>query len=206
MTRSTRPACRMLAVFVIASALALTGCMPATTEPGGTMATNNTPKPFDGTRSAKDVFTDFLATIDDTVQHSGTTFPGRDRKRTAGYSTESCGVKSREDGNRYTVVGKGGPVEDPDKAIQDMKAHWESKGYTIGNIFTNMGGNTTARQINATTPSGIFVQFTPGKTRSSFNVKSDCTLDPLAKETTTDTMPLGQTGTAPLIQPGPDRQ
>ncbi len=199
MTCSTRPICRMLAklaVFSVASALALTGCAPANTQPGGTMTTSNTSSPFGGTRPAKEVFADFLDTIDDIVQHSGTTFPKWHRQDVAGYTGVACGVKSREDGDLYYTKLDGGPVEDPDKAIQDMKAYWEGKGYTIGNTFTNMGGNTTARQINAKTPSGIAVQYTPGKTRTSINVQSDCTLDPLAKETTTETIPLGDTGAA----------
>lgn len=159
------------------------------------MTTSNTPKPFDGTRPAKEVFTDFLDTIDDVVQHSGSAFPQWDRQDVAGYTGVACGVESREDGGQYYTNLDGGPVGDPDKAIQDMKSHWEAKGYTIGNIFTNMGGNTTGRQINAKSPEGILVQFTPGKTRSSILVQSDCTLDPLAKETTTETTPLGETGT-----------
>lgn len=158
------------------------------------MTTNMNEKPFGGTRPAKVVFADFLDTIDDIVQHSGATFPKWDRQAVAGYNAVACGVQSREDGKQYTSDLAGGPVEDPDKAIQDMKSRWEAKGYTIGNTFTNMGGNTTAREINATTPSGLLVQFTPGKTRSSVTVQSDCTLDPLAKETTTDTVPLGGTG------------
>lgn len=127
------------------------------------MTTDNSSKPFGGTRPAKEIFTDFLNTVDDTIQHSGVTVPGWVPKRTAGYSAESCGIKAKADGSRYTVDGQGGPVDDPDKAIQTMKAHWEAKGYTIGNIFTNMGGNTTAQEINATSPSGIVVPFTPGK-------------------------------------------
>ncbi|MGO4858320.1 hypothetical protein [Arthrobacter sp. 2MCAF14] len=196
MTRPTRSACHPFAVLAIASALALAGCGLATTQPGGTMTSTRAPKPFDGTRPAKDVFTDFLDTIDDTIQHSGTTFPKWNRKDVTGYNAVACGIKSREDGNQYYTNLEGGPVDDPDQAIQDIKARWEAKGYAIGNIFTNMGGNTTARQINATTPSGVFVQFIPGKTRSSVEVKSDCTLDPLAKEATTDTIPLGGTGTS----------
>jgi hypothetical protein len=123
MTCPTTPSYRVLTTFAVASALAVTGCAPTNTQSGGTMATNNTSKPFAGTRPAKEVFTDFLDTINDTVQHSGTTFPGWDPKKTAGYSTESCGIKSKEDGNRYTVVGEGGPIEDPKAAVEKMKYH-----------------------------------------------------------------------------------
>jgi hypothetical protein len=194
MTRSTRPACQMLAVFTIASTLALTGCAPTYTQPGGTMTTNNNEESSGGTRPAKVVFADFLDTVDDIVQHSGATFPKWDRRNVAGYNAGACAVKGGEDGNKYTSSIDGGPVDDPDKAVQEMKSHWEAQGYTTGNIFTDMGGNTTAREVNATTPSGIVVQFTPGKTRSSVTVQSDCTLDPLAKETTTDRIPLGEAG------------
>ena len=78
-----------------------------------------------------------------------------------------------------------------------MKSHWEAKGYTIGNIFDE--SETTPGkgvEINATTPSGVFVQFSASTFGSFVNVKSDCTLDPLAKETTTETIPLGGTGTS----------
>lgn len=119
------------------------------------MTTNNIEEPFSGTRPAKVVFADFLDTVDDIVQHSGAAFPKWDRRNVAGYNAGACAVKGGEDGSRYTVSGQGGPVKDPDKAIREMKSHWEAKGYTIGNIFTNMGGNTTAREVNATTPSGI---------------------------------------------------
>lgn len=202
MTRSTLPAFRMLTVLTVASALALSGCAPANTQPGGTMTTPHTPEPFDGTRPAKTVFTDFLDTTDDIVQHSGAAFPQWNREDVAGYTGVACGVESREDGGQYRTNLDGGPVVDPDKSLQDMKSHWEAKGYTIGNIFTNMGGNTSGRQINATSPEGILVQFTPGKTRSSILVQSDCTLDPLVKETTTNSMPLGNTASeSPTVGP-----
>lgn len=87
-------------------------------------------------------------------------------------------------------------VGDPKAAIDAMKSHWEGKGYKIGNIFDESG--TTAGkgiQINATTPSGVRVQFTASTFGSFVNVKSDCTFDPLAKETTTETTPLGEAGT-----------
>lgn len=203
MPRTTRPAYRMFAVFAVASALALAGCTPANTQPGGVMTTNNTDEPFGGTRPAKEVFADFLDTVDDIVRHSGTTFPRWDRQDIAGYNAVACGVKSREDGKQYYTNIHGGPVEDPDKAIVDMKAYWTGKGYKIGNIFTNMGGNTSAREINATTPAGMTVQYTPGKSRTSINVQSDCTLDPLAKETTTETIPLGDSSSAPSGSAGP---
>lgn len=197
MTRPTRSAYRMLAAFAIASALALTGCTPATTQPGGTMTTNNTPKPFDGTRPAKEAFIDFLDNIDDAVQHSGTTFRKWNRQDIAGYNAVACGVKSREDGKQYTSQLEGGPVADPKAAVKTMKSHWEAKGYTIGNIFDE--SETTSGkgvEINATTPSGVFVQFTASTFGTFVNVQSDCTLDPLAKQTTTDTIPLGDTGAA----------
>jgi hypothetical protein len=157
------------------------------------MATNNTSKPFAGTRPAKEVFTDFLDTITDTVQHSGTTFPGWDPKKTAGYSTESCGIKSKEDGNRYTVVGEGGPIEDPKAAVEKMKSHWETMGYAIEGSEPWPGENQRI-DLSATTPQGARVVFSPSRGKSGINVKSDCTLDPVAEETTTDTIPLGETG------------
>ncbi|NYE93916.1 hypothetical protein FHU41_000137 [Psychromicrobium silvestre] len=148
------------------------------------------------TRSAKVVFQDFLDTMDDTVRHSGTEFSTWDKGDIAGYNAEACGIKSQEDGRQYTSQIVGGRVANPDLAIQQMKAYWESKGYVIESIFTNMGDNVTGRQINATSPTGILVQFTPAKEAESvINVQSDCTLDPLAAETTTETIPLGAPAT-----------
>lgn len=161
------------------------------------MTPNDTGKSSDGTRAAKEVFTDFRETLADTIQHSGTTFPGWDPEKTAGYSTESCGIKTKEDGSRYSVEGQGGPIGDPKAAVETMKSHWEAKGYKIGNIFDE--SETTSGkgvEINATTASGVFVQFTASTHGSFVNVKSDCTLDPVAKDTTTDTIPLGEAGTA----------
>ncbi|GAB3557116.1 hypothetical protein GCM10027405_01280 [Arthrobacter alkaliphilus] len=154
---------------------------------------NTTTAPFDGTRSAKDVFTDFLNTIDDAVQNSGTTFPGWDRKRTAGYSTESCAIKSKEDGHRYAVVGEGGPVSDPKAAVESMKAHWQALGYTVEGAVP-WPGPAGAIDLSATTPAGVRIVFGASTNGSTINVKSDCTRDPLARETTTETVPLGGTG------------
>ncbi|MFK0005428.1 hypothetical protein ACIQTZ_00090 [Paenarthrobacter sp. NPDC090520] len=69
--------------------------------------------------------------------------------------------------------------------MDSMKAHWESKGYKVGNIFDNMGGNTTGIQINARSSRGLLVQFTPSKGTSFINVHSECTLDPAAAKKTT---------------------
>jgi hypothetical protein len=197
MTRTTRPARRIFAVFTIASALALTGCAPANNQPGGAMTTNDASNPYGGTRPAKEVFSDFLDTIDDAVQHSGTTFPKWDRHDVAGYTGAACGAASREDGHRYRTQLEGGPVADPKAAVETMKSHWEAKGYTIGDIIDE--SDTTAGkgiELNATTPSGVIAQFTASTLGSFVNVQSDCTLDPLAKETTTETIPLSGTGTA----------
>lgn len=196
MTRPTRPTCRMLAVSAVASALALAGCAPATTQPGGTMTSNNTPKPFDGTRPAKEVFTDFLNVIDDTVQHSGTTFPKWNRQDVAGYNAPACGVKAREDGNQYYTNLEGGPVGDPKAAVESMKSRWEALGYTIEGTVP-WPGAAAAIDLSATTPAGLRIVFGASTNGSTINVKSDCTLDPLSKETTTETIPLGGTGTAP---------
>jgi hypothetical protein len=136
------------------------------------------------TRSADVVFVDFLDTMDDVVKHSGTSWPEWDRQDTAGYFADACGVREPEDGRAYDSQIEGGPVKDPERAVEEMKAHWEVKGYEIGNIFDNMGGNTTGIQINATSPSGIRVQYTPSKETSYINVESDCTLDPAARKKT----------------------
>jgi hypothetical protein len=136
------------------------------------------------TRSADVVFVDFLDTVDDVVKRSGTSWPEWDRSDTAGYVSEVCGVRAREDGRLYQRQIEGGPVKDPESAVEEMRAYWESLGYEIGNIFDNMGGNTTGIQINATSPSGIRVQFTPSKETSYINVESDCTLDPAAGKKT----------------------
>ncbi|MHA7306922.1 hypothetical protein ACX80E_17085 [Arthrobacter sp. TMN-49] len=176
----------------------LVGCGPAESpDIGGTVTGSSTEKPFGGTRAAKHVFNDSLEAGDDLVKHSTASWPSWDRHDLAGYNGQACRVESSQDGRYYRTRREAGAVVDPDAEIAAMKAHWESLGYTIGNIFTNMGGNVTARQINATTPNGGFVQYTPGKTRSSFLIKSDCTLDPAGREITTVTSPLDETTTIP---------
>ncbi|NYE93917.1 hypothetical protein FHU41_000138 [Psychromicrobium silvestre] len=179
-TRATSGTGLALVGVLVFLATSLVGCTTSSVDPG---------YPFDGTRSAKVVFQDFLDTMDDIVKHSGTTFADWDRQDVTGYVAEGCGVRNQEDGRLYGRQIVGGRVVNPDLAVQQMKAYWESKGYVIESIFTNMGGNTTGRQINATSPTGVSVQFTPGKTRSTINVQSDCTLDPLANETTTKIIP-----------------
>lgn len=161
--------------------------------------TTGSEKPFGGTRPAKVVFADFLDTFDDTVKHSGTNFPKWNRQDVAGYHAPACGVKAREDGNQYMSQLEGGPIEDPKAAVEAMKSHWEAKRYTIGNIFDE--SETTPGkgvQISATTPNGVVVLFSASMFGSHVKVQSDCTLDPLAKETTTETVPLGETVTASL--------
>ncbi len=189
MTRPIRSACHLFALLAIASAVALAGCAPAATQPGGTVNSTSDPKPFGGTRPVKEVFTDFLNTIDDAVQHSGTTFPKWDRQDVSGYTGVACGVKAREDGNLYYTNLEGGPVGDPKAAVESMKARWEALGYTIEGAVPWPGENQRI-DLSATTPLGTRVVFSPSKGKSGINVKSDCTLDPLAKEATTETIPL----------------
>jgi hypothetical protein len=135
------------------------------------------------TRSADVVFVDFLDTMDDVVKHSGTSWPEWDRSDTAGYVSEVCGVRAREDGRSYQRQIEGGPVKDPEGAVESMRAHWESQGYEIGNIFDD-GDPSTGVQINARTPSGMLVQFSPTPNGSLIKVVSDCTLDPAARRKT----------------------
>lgn len=136
------------------------------------------------TRGADVVFVDFLDTMDDVVKHSGTSWPEWDRDDTAGYVSEVCGVRAREDGRLYQRQIEGGPVKDPEGAVVAMRAHWESQGYEIGNIFDD-GDPSTGVQINARTPSGMLVQFSPTPNGSLIKVVSDCTLDPAARKKTT---------------------
>ena len=141
--------------------------------------------PGPGQRSASEVFIDFMDAMEDTVQHSGTTWPGWDRQDTADYVSEPCGVHARADGRLYQRQIKGGPVADPQAAVDRMKAHLESKGYAIGNIFEDMGGNSTGIQLNAESPRGLLVQFTPSQEASFIMVEGECTLDPAARTKTT---------------------
>ncbi|MFC8040838.1 hypothetical protein ACFUOZ_15915 [Paenarthrobacter sp. NPDC057355] len=142
-------------------------------------------EPGPGERSAQEVFTDFMDAVDDTVQKSGADWPIWNRSHTAGFFPGPCSVRSRDDGRAYQTQIEGGPVEDPKAAVERMRAHWESKGYEIGNIFDNMGGNTTGIEIGASTPRGMVLIFTPSKGTSFVNVHSECTLDPAADRRTT---------------------
>ena len=142
-------------------------------------------EPGPGERSAEEVFTDFLDAIDDTVQHSGAVWPTWDHSDTSGYFPPPCSVHKRADGRAYQTQIEGGPVDDPQAAVDRMKSHLKAKGYTLGHIFDNMGGNTTGIQLNARSPRGLLVQFTPSKETSFIMVMGECTLDPTAKKVTT---------------------
>ncbi|MFK0004122.1 hypothetical protein [Paenarthrobacter sp. NPDC090522] len=164
--------------ITIAFSVVIAGC-------GVTSAGGSSTEPGPGQRSASEVFTDFLDAMEDTVQHSGTTWPGWDRQDTVDYVSEPCGIHARADGRLYQRQITGGPVVDPHAAVEWMKSHLESKGYTIGNIFDDMGGNTTAIQLNAESPRGLLVQFTPSQETSFIMVEGECTLDPAARKKTT---------------------
>jgi hypothetical protein len=141
-------------------------------------------EPGPGERSTEEVFKDFLDAIDDTVQHSGVVWPTWDRSDTSGYFPPPCSVHRRADGRAYQTQIEGGPIDDPQAAIDRMKAHWESMGYTIGNIFDD-GKPATGMQINARTPRGMLVQFSPLPNGSLIMVMGECTLDPAARKKTT---------------------
>ncbi|NYE95565.1 hypothetical protein FHU41_001815 [Psychromicrobium silvestre] len=97
------------------------------------------------TRPADIVLKDFANTIEDTVKHSGTTFPGW-----KGSNTD------------------GGSIADPKAAAAAMKANWESLGYVIGNIFNGTNRPVPGVQLNTTTPSGMFTHFSPGADKRSW--------------------------------------
>ena len=173
-----KPARRAWLVCLAMGCLVVAGC--------GVNATNDgrQGERGPGQRSASEVFTDFLDAMEDTVQHSGTTWPGWDRQDTADYVSEPCGVHARADGRSYERQIKGGPISDPQAAIERMKAHWEDKGYKIDNIFDN-GDPATGAQINAYTHRGMLLQFSPTPRGSLINVVGECTLDPAARKKTT---------------------
>ncbi|AFR28281.1 hypothetical protein ARUE_c13620 [Arthrobacter sp. Rue61a] len=164
---------------MMAGCLVMTGCgMNSAT--GGQQG-----EPGPGERTAEEVFTEFMDAMEDTVKQSGTTWPGWDRNDTSDYVSEPCGVHARADGRLYQRQIEGGPVDDPPAAVERMKAHLETKGYTIGNIFDTMGGNITGIQLNAESPRRLLVQFTPSKETSFIKVVGECTLDPAARKKTT---------------------
>ena len=131
------------------------------------------------------MFTDFLDAMDDTVQHSGTTWPGWDRQDTADYVSEPCGVHARADGRLYQRQIKGGAIAVPQAAIESMKAHWESKRYKIENIFDGKAADGTGLEIVASGPRGMTLIFTATKHGSFIMVEGECTLDPAARKKTT---------------------
>lgn len=178
----------LLPVLMASVMLAIAACTGNTS--GGTMNTpsSDASTSVDGSRPAKVIFPEYLDTIDDTVKHSGTTFPQFDKADRSGYKAEACGVHTREDGRQYTVQIEGGPVINPSQAIESMKAQWESRGYKIGNIFPQREGGTSS-EIAAHTPSGMLVVYTAGTVASFIKVVSDCTIDPAARDVTTATIP-----------------
>ena len=176
-SQSVRRCSKALAVLA-GVVLMLSGCNanPTGRDPGA--------EPGPGERSAQDVFTEFLDVIDDTVRQSGTNWVEWDRNDTSGYFPPPCSVRARDDGRAYQTQIEGGPIADPQAAAERMKAHWESKGYKIGNTFDD-GNPATGVQINARTPSGVKIQFSPTPAGSLINVVSVCTLDPAADRRTT---------------------
>ena len=178
MTQSMRGCSKALAVMA-GLVLMLSGCGANQTGAG------KSGEPGPDERSAQEVFTEFLDVIDDTVRQSGATWATWDRKDTSGYFPPPCSVNSRDDGRAYQTQIEGGPVDDPRAAVERMRSHWESQGYKIGNIFDDMGANTTGIEIGASTPRGMVLIFTPSKHTSFINVHSECTLDPSAKRVTT---------------------
>ncbi|MFJ4168200.1 hypothetical protein ACIPY3_01695 [Paenarthrobacter sp. NPDC089714] len=123
--------------------------------------------------------------MEDTVQHSGTTWPEWDRADTADYVAEPCSVHARADGRLYQRQIEGSPVDEPQSSVDAMEVHWKSMGYKITNIFDNRGSNTTGIEIHAVTPRGMLVIFMPTKTVSFIKVVGECTLDPVAAKKTT---------------------
>ncbi|MFJ4028235.1 hypothetical protein ACIPWF_12740 [Paenarthrobacter sp. NPDC089989] len=174
-----KPARRAWLVLMMMGCLLMTGCGADTTND------RQLGEPGPGERSASEVFTDFLDAMEDTVQHSGTTWPGWDRQDTADYVAEPCGIHARADGRLYQRQIKGGAIADPQEAINVMKAHWESKGYTIGNIFDGMGADNSGLEIGASSPRGMTLIFTATKFGSFIMVEGECTLDPAARKKTT---------------------
>ena len=174
------PTCSLTSVVVlfIAVGFVASGCtgIPATNGQDGT--------PGPGERSAEEVFTEFMDAMDDTVQHSGTSWAEWDRADTADYVAEPCGVHERADGRLYQRQIEGAAIADPQAAAEVMKAHWESKGYRIGNIFDD-GDPATGVQINARTSRGMLLQFSPTPNGSLILVVGECTLDPAAEKRTT---------------------
>ncbi|MFC8040839.1 hypothetical protein ACFUOZ_15920 [Paenarthrobacter sp. NPDC057355] len=122
--------------------------------------------------------------VDDTVQFSGMDWPIWNRSHTAGFFAGPCSVRTRDDGRAYQTQIEGGPALDPQVAVDLMKAHWEEKGYTIGNVFDD-GNPATGIQLNARTSTGVRLQFSPTPHVSFIKVVSACTLDPNARKKTT---------------------
>ncbi len=100
----TKPNRKVWLVSIMLGCLMMTGC--------GMNSTNSERQgePGPGERSAEEVFTEFLDAMEDTVQHSGTSWPGWDRNDTADYVSEPCGVHARADGRLYQRQIEGGPL------------------------------------------------------------------------------------------------
>ncbi|VXB77491.1 conserved hypothetical protein [Arthrobacter sp. 9V] len=175
----TKPGNKLWFVSMTLGCLMMNGCGMNSTNSG------RPDEPGPGERTAEEVFTEFMDAMEDTVQQSGTTWPGWDRSDTVDHVSEPCGVHARADGRLYQRQIEGGPIDDPQAAVERMKAHWKFQGYTIGNIFDNMGANTTGIEIIASTPRGMVLIFTPSKHVSFVKVMGECTLDPAARKKTT---------------------
>ncbi|NYE95563.1 hypothetical protein FHU41_001813 [Psychromicrobium silvestre] len=143
--------------------------------------------PFNGTRPANIVLKDFANIIDDTINHSGTTFPGWKGSNTDGILLYGCEVGS-EKGNGYATQIDGGPVPDTTAAVEKMKTYWESIGYTIDGIVPWPGDNKRI-DLTGITPTGARIIYSPSMGKTGINIESECTLDPSLNGVPTPTTP-----------------
>ncbi|NYE95564.1 hypothetical protein FHU41_001814 [Psychromicrobium silvestre] len=182
-----------LLALIISTAF-LTACTPLAPGPGsgpgpgpgGTMTTDPS-HPYNGTRPADVVRNDFYNTIEDTVKHSGTTFPTWNRKDPQQIDRNGCTIGSGE-GHNFSIQIDGGPVPDTTAAVEKMKTHWESIGYTIDGIVPWPGDNKTI-DLTGITPTGTRIIYSPSMGKSSIDVESECTLDPSLNGVPTPTTP-----------------
>ncbi|MCW1249229.1 hypothetical protein ODZ83_03320 [Acaricomes phytoseiuli] len=142
--------------------------------------TNSSDYPFDGTRSAQVVRTDFYDTIQDTVDLSGASFSEWDRADPRKVGRTTCSASPDVQGQLFSISLDGGVVSDPVGVADAVQEEWKSRGWQLGPRFDDLDVPNPAVQVSVTSATGIDVVFVASVAVSAIEVRSDCTADPAA--------------------------
>lgn len=176
----TRP--RLFTAIVLAAS-ALTGCAPSPAPGGPTV---------NGTKPAAEVLKNFTALVDDTIAHSGTTFPSWNKDKGSQFTYGDCRTGDRKGMSYSVALLDGGPLKDPLSAAKAMRSHWKSLSYPITFYSDDSKAPHPGVSMGTTTPNGSQIVFSPGAAGTSLEVTSECSQDPAMNDTVTIPASPGQ--------------